>query len=137
MLTAHVALNVKNLNRSIEFYQGMHGFHLEFQEASPGRALLLFENHEISLFEDPHFKGYDSRSLGAFHLGFQVDRKEKVDELYQKALKCGYRIKSPPFPRDDGDYALFLLDPDGMHVEFFFGNHIVPKKRYRRKMTNE
>jgi catechol 2,3-dioxygenase-like lactoylglutathione lyase family enzyme len=57
--------------------------------------------------------------VGIEHIAFYVDRREDVDEAYQRCLDIGARIHFPPEEDRDmpGYYEMFVFDPDGMRVE--------------------
>jgi len=53
-------------------------------------------------------------------IAFVMDRKEKVDALYNKALDLGGSDEGAPGPRGDGFYAAYFRDPDGNKLNAFF-----------------
>jgi hypothetical protein len=50
-----------------------------------------------------------------------VDRPDEVDEAYARCRSTGAKIHFPPqYDRDEeGYYAFFAFDPDGIRVELF------------------
>ena len=48
-----------------------------------------------------------------------VDSKEKVHELYDKAISLGAQDEGPPGPRMDGFYAGYFRDLDGNKLNVF------------------
>src|SRR5215471_14123187 len=73
-LKAHVALNVKNVDRSIEFYRRLFG--IEPMKVRPGYAKFDVQNPPLnfSLNESPAFEAAGALS----HLGIQVSSTEEV-----------------------------------------------------------
>ena len=59
--------------------------------------------------------------VGIEHLAFEVESRDDVDAAYERCLSRGARIHFPPEEdRDEeGYYAFFVFDPDGMRVEVF------------------
>jgi catechol 2,3-dioxygenase-like lactoylglutathione lyase family enzyme len=59
--------------------------------------------------------------VGVEHLAFEVDRRDEVDAAYAGCVARGAKIHFPP--EDDRDeegyYAFFVFDPDGIRVEVF------------------
>jgi catechol 2,3-dioxygenase-like lactoylglutathione lyase family enzyme len=59
--------------------------------------------------------------VGIEHIAFEVDTREEVDAAHARCLARGARIHFPPEEdRDEeGYYAFFVFDPDGIRVEVF------------------
>jgi glyoxylase I family protein len=59
--------------------------------------------------------------VGIEHLAFEVERRDEVDAAHERCLARGARIHFPPQEdRDEeGYYAFFVFDPDGMRIEVF------------------
>ena len=49
-----------------------------------------------------------------------VDSKEKVDQLYNLAIKLGATDEGKPGPRSEGFYAAYWRDLDGNKLNFFY-----------------
>lgn len=48
-----------------------------------------------------------------------VDSKEKVDQLYKKAMELGAQDEGPAGPRSEGFYAGYFRDLDGNKLNVF------------------
>ena len=61
-------------------------------------------------------------NVGLEHLAFEVERREQVDEAYERAVALGAEIHFPPEVDDDLEdyYAFFVWDPDGLRLEVFW-----------------
>ena len=59
--------------------------------------------------------------VGIEHIAFEVERPDEVDAAHERCLARGDRIHFPPEEdRDEeGYYAFFVFDPDGIRVEVF------------------
>src|SRR6266540_1630446 len=59
--------------------------------------------------------------VGIEHLAFEVERREEVDEAFERCRQLGARIHYPPEEDRDLDdyYAFFVFDPDGFRIEVF------------------
>ena len=53
-------------------------------------------------------------------VALQVDSKEKVDALYEKAMSLGATDEGKPGPRGDNFYAAYFRDLDGNKLNFFY-----------------
>jgi catechol 2,3-dioxygenase-like lactoylglutathione lyase family enzyme len=115
-LKAHLALNVRNVEQSIPFYQKMLG--IEPAKVRPGYAKFDVQNPPLNLtLNEGSF-----RERGALsHLGIQVGSTEDVLAVRQQWIEAGL------VPRDEMQtnccYALqdktWIHDPDGNEWEVF------------------
>jgi catechol 2,3-dioxygenase-like lactoylglutathione lyase family enzyme len=60
--------------------------------------------------------------VGLEHLAFEVERREQVDEAYERCLALGADVHFPPEVDADLDdyYSFFVFDPDGLRIEVFW-----------------
>ncbi|MDR1813139.1 MAG: VOC family protein [Candidatus Fibromonas sp.] len=111
---AHICLNVRNLEYSIEYYQKL-GFKPKFKFTRNGRHyghyLEIGHNHYIELFEDPDMDAPVNTGLVHFCLESEnidalvVDLDSKGIPHTDKKLGC------------DNTYQIWLTDPDGNAFE--------------------
>jgi len=115
-LKAHLALNVHNVERSIEFYKKMLG--IGPSKVRTGYAKFDMQNPPLNLTLNEHSFG----ERGALsHLGIQVSSTNDVLATRQKWMDAGL------IPRDEMQtsccYALqdkaWVKDPDGNEWEVF------------------
>jgi glyoxylase I family protein len=59
--------------------------------------------------------------VGLEHLAFEVESRGEVDAAHERCRARGDRIHFPPEEDNDEDgyYAFFVFDPDGMRIEVF------------------
>jgi catechol 2,3-dioxygenase-like lactoylglutathione lyase family enzyme len=115
-LKAHLALNVRSVERSVEFYQKMLG--LEPSKRRPGYAKFDVENPPLNLTLNE--VGFTERGALS-HLGIQLATTEDVLSMRRNWLDAGLDT------RDEMDvnccYALqnktWVQDPDGNEWEAF------------------
>jgi catechol 2,3-dioxygenase-like lactoylglutathione lyase family enzyme len=111
---AHVCLNVKNLNQSVQFYQ-MLGFKPKFEFTKDGSLfgvyLMISDGNYIELFEKKELGPIINNGLAHFCLespdidALCVILRDKGIEFTPKKLGC------------DNTYQIWLADPDGNRFE--------------------
>jgi catechol 2,3-dioxygenase-like lactoylglutathione lyase family enzyme len=115
-LKAHLALNVKDVSRSIEFYKKMLG--LEPSKVRTGYAKFDVQNPPLNftLNENP----FNERGALS-HLGIQVATTEDVLAMRERWLAEGLSIRDEM--QTDCCYAIqnkaWVQDPDGNQWEVF------------------
>lgn len=111
---AHVCLNVRNLERSIDYYSKL-GFITKFKFTRKGKYfgtyLEISDGNYIEMFENPDLN--EVQNTGIAHFCLQTDDIDYVIETLQsrnikftqKKLGC------------DNTYQIWLTDPDGNQFE--------------------
>lgn len=115
----HVGLKVKDLDRSLQFYQGLglNVLRTRGPDADGSRfAVIQVGDQELNISCRPEYvaPGKDN-AVGIDHFCFQVDAAS-IDEVLTALRKAGIAVVSGPLERRDST-ALILHDPDGVHVE--------------------
>lgn len=115
-LKAHLALNVKNVERSMEFYRKMLG--LEPAKVRPGYAKFDVQNPPLNLtLNEVSFNGSGALS----HLGIQLATTEDVLAMRQKWTEAGLATRDEM--QTNCCYAIqdktWVRDPDGNEWEAF------------------
>jgi catechol 2,3-dioxygenase-like lactoylglutathione lyase family enzyme len=112
----HVALAVKDPERSLAFYEQVFGVQAyvrgegEIQVKGPGA-------HDILAFtREDAFLG---REGAIRHLGFRLVDPDDIDTAVETAVAAGGRLNRR------GDFApgcpfAFILDPDGIEIELWY-----------------
>ena len=113
----HLAIKVKDLQRTLEFYQSVFDMQLMYHEKeliqlnTPGcNDILVFE------LDDENFAG---KAGGITHFGFRLRSPSGLEEIYKKLIAAGTTII------DKGEFVpgspyLFCKDPDGYTVEVWY-----------------
>jgi catechol 2,3-dioxygenase-like lactoylglutathione lyase family enzyme len=58
-------------------------------------------------------RGWHGATGGSNVLGFGVESRERVDELYREVTQAGYRGRQPPYDAFWGSRFAIVEDPDG------------------------
>ena len=118
----HISLGVRDLERSIAFYDAA---------LAPLGYVRLGGNRRSALYGPEGFVGeapfaiigfgVDASPPGpGFHMAFAAPNRAAVDRFHAAALRAGGVDDGPPGVRenyDPGYYAAFVKDPDGHRLE--------------------
>ena len=125
----HLDLVVSDLERSLEFYNGLLqplGFTRNAEIAGERGERVVYiggaGGASVSLRakqSDDHPTPYDRYAVGIHHLCFGAPSREVVDERTAWLREVGAEIESEPAEYDytPGYYAVFFYDPDGIKLE--------------------
>ena len=131
----HLDLVVADLERSLEFYNGLLeplGFTRNAEiEVERGERVVYIGGTggaSVSLRErqsDAHPTPYDRYAVGIHHLAFIAESREQVDERAEWLRERGAEIESEPaeFDYTPDYYAVFFYDPDGIKLEIVHRTH--------------
>lgn len=113
----HAALNVKNAQRSKEFYLRVLKMQLEWEPDSTNIYLTSqgHDNlalHEVSENSDPGQK--------LDHIGFMLPEIADVDLWYQHVKKEGASILREIKTHRDGARSFYFADPDGVIIQMIY-----------------
>lgn len=101
-------LGVSDLEQSKRFYGDILGLNVEPR----GDDLIVeWPDFVLTLRHNP------PAGRGKFHFGFQVDNNGEVDAWAQKLRESGQVVSGPA--ELDGNYQLFVLDPDAYEIAIF------------------
>jgi catechol 2,3-dioxygenase-like lactoylglutathione lyase family enzyme len=124
MQTAHIGINVTNLERSREFYGEVFGLTgMGGSDASPRRFAFLGDgtNIVLTLWEQSEGR-FEGGRPGLHHLSFMVPSIDAVREAEKKLLLRGATFAYEGIvPHREGAQSggIFFEDPDGSRLEIF------------------
>jgi len=111
---AHICLNVKNLERSMEYYQKL-GFKPKFkftrQGKDYGHYLEVCDNHYIELFENPDMDAPVNTGIMHFCL-----ESNNIDDMVKELDSQGI-FHTDKKMGVDNTWQIWLADPDGNAFE--------------------
>jgi len=121
-----VNLPVKDLKRSIDFFTQLgFSFNLQFTDEKAACLIINEGSIYVMLLTEPMFKNFTKKKIAdatkttEVLIAIDMETKEKVDELVNKAAEAGGSIYADP--QDHGwMYQYGFADPDGHQWELLF-----------------
>jgi len=114
----HIALKVRNLQRSLDFYQKVFGFRLEWFPDKQN-AYLTSGSDNLALHELPAgTTPADTQLLD--HIGLIVRKPEDVDAWAERVQTSGLTLEKAPKTHRDGARSFYMRDPDGVLIQVIY-----------------
>ena len=118
----HIELNVRDQERSLEFYRHLAAFFPESEIVEEGKSFrwnmagfYLWFNPVKDRFAD---REYHRKSVGLDHLAFRVKSRKVVDGLQAYLIEKGVPILYEAGLYGPTYYAVYFEDPDRFKLEF-------------------
>ena len=128
----HVALFVRDTERTVAFYQRFVGLHLVHDRTDNGtRVVWLSEQQHdpsfviVAITAPPAAAGEPPHMA---HFGYDVASRKDVDEIARRAAEEGILEQEPVDAGRVVGYMCIVRDPDGNLVEFSHGQPINPRR---------
>jgi len=125
----HIALGVRDLDRTVAFYRKHVRLHVVHQRQDAGMRVVWLAEREadiefvLVLFEVP-----GELAPGTLqHLGFAVASRAEVDAAAAAGRADGVLTIEPTYAGPIVGYFCIIEDPDGNQVEFSYGQPINPR----------
>lgn len=116
MKFAHVTINVKNMEESLKFYEEIVGLPIVNRFPAGPNMEIVFLGDGETLLELIHDSGQTDISIGNdISIGFAVD---SLDETMEFLKGNGIDIHSGPFEPNPSTRFFFVLDPNGLRIQF-------------------
>ncbi len=111
-----VTIHVKDMNKSLEFYKELVGLKVKQKfEAGPDMEIAFLGEGETQV-ELIYDKTDNNANFGEnISLGFKV---ESVDEKMKFIKEKGLEVHSGPFKPNPQTTFFFVLDPNGLKIQF-------------------
>lgn len=127
----HLALGVRSIERTIEFYKKHVQLHIVHDRNDGGMRVVWMAEQA----EDPHFvlvlfETHGDHAPGPTtlqHLGFALASRAEVDTAAEAARADGVLVLEPIYAGPIVGYFCMLRDPDENQVEFSYGQPINPR----------
>jgi catechol 2,3-dioxygenase len=143
----HVVLRARDLRKSVEFYVNVLGFAISDiypeEMVSGGMVFMRYnpDHHGVALVGGM-LGPSEKREL--HHLAFEVDTLDEVFLARKRLRQHGVKIVFEGRRRAGVQIAVEFLDPDGHHLEIYWGldrvgpdGHIRPSTEWREAHTLE
>ena len=115
----HTMIRVKNLQKSLDFYQNLLNMTFVKKKRLDDCELYFLEDEEntaqieLTFNDDTPENGYTNGNAFG-HFAFSVD---SLDEFTKKMNELGYEYLWEPFEIFTGTKIAFVKDPDGNEIE--------------------
>ena len=114
----HVALNVRDVQKSLEFYSKVLGMNLEWMP-DEDNAYLTSGQDNLALHRLP--PGVEPGKIQTIHhIGFVVRRPEDVDRWAEQIRRHGLSLVQEPKTHRDGARSFYFHDPDGLLIQLIY-----------------
>ena len=114
----HIALNVKDVERSKAFYRDVLGMEVVWQP-DPKNVYLSSGPDNLALHETAGDRAPAAAS-SLDHLGFIVSDIERVEELENEFRARQVTIIKPFKRHRDGSASFYCADPDGVVIQMLY-----------------
>ena len=114
----HVALNVRDVRKSVQFYSTVLGMKLEWMP-DPENAYLTSGHDNLALHQLPVGEAPGPVQM-VHHIGFVVRKPENVDEWADRLHSQGIVLAQEPKTHRDGARSFYFHDPDGLLIQLIY-----------------
>lgn len=115
----HVALKVKDVTKSKQFYQEMFGMDVVW-EPDPQNVYLSSGCDNIAIHEVSANYAENAAERQLDHIGFVVETIDRVKELQKAFITAGVKIVHPFKIHRDGSASFYCADPDGVVIQLLY-----------------
>ena len=124
----HVHLKVSDLNKSLEFYQGLLGFELTMMYGDQAAFLSAGGYHHhigLNTWHSLNAPPARQQAVGLYHTAFLYPSRKDLAKILDRIRRAYYPLRGAS---DHGvSEALYLDDPDGNGVELYWDR---PKEQW-------
>ncbi len=114
----HVALNVRDVTKSLDFYTAVLGMRLEWMP-DPDNAYLTSGSDNIALHRLP--AGTEPGPVQTVHhIGLLVRQPQDVDVWAERLRQKGVKLAQEPKTHRDGARSFYFHDPDGLLIQLIY-----------------
>jgi len=114
----HVALNVRDVQRALDFYSKVLGMKLEWMP-DQDNAYLTSGQDNLALHKLPP-GAEPGKVQTVHHIGFVVKRPENVDQWAERLRSHGISLAQEPKTHRDGARSFYFYDPDGLLIQLIY-----------------
>ncbi|MEW5976891.1 MAG: VOC family protein [Acidobacteriota bacterium] len=121
----HIALNVRDVETSVTFYESVLGMHLEWRP-DPDNAYLTSGMDNLALHKAELAPDNAAQKLD--HFGFVVRTLQDVDAWAERVRAAGISLEKEPKTHRDGARSFYFRDPDGNLIQILYHPPISNRK---------
>jgi catechol 2,3-dioxygenase-like lactoylglutathione lyase family enzyme len=114
----HVALNVRDVQKSSQFYCDVLGMQLEWTP-DPDNVYLTSGQDNLAIHKLPE-GALPHPFQTVNHIGFVVRRPEDVDMWAERLKSHGIPFAAAPKTHRDGARSFYFHDPDGLLIQLIY-----------------
>ena len=129
----HVALNVRDVRKSLDFYSTVLGMTVEWMP-DEDNAYLTSGQDNLALHRLPPGSEPGQVQM-VHHIGFVVRHADDVDVWAQRVRSHGVRLAQEPKTHRDGARSFYFHDPDGLLIQLIYHPPISNGSEDQRKAT--
>ncbi len=111
----HIAIKVRNIGKSREFYVGILGFQIEW-EPDPQNLYLTSGTDNLAL----HEVNGEIVPGRLDHIGIVVEKPQDVDAWSDYLKSKDVRLIQEPKTHRDGARSIYLADPEGNVIQILY-----------------
>ena len=115
----HVALNVRDVSKSVSFYQRVLGLKLEWQP-DPENAYLTSGQDNLALHRVATEIRIEEPIQKLDHFGFVVRNAEDVDAWARRLKDLSIPLEKEPKTHRDGARSFYFRDLDGNLIQILY-----------------
>ena len=131
---SHIALTVRDVDRSIGFYHEFAEFEVVHHRGARGHRVVWLSDLRLPFALVLVESDTDEVRLGGVaHLGIACPSREDVDRLAARAREAGCLLREPEDGGNPVGYWALLRDPDGHNLELSFGQEVAAEVEQARR----
>ena len=112
------SITTRDRSSSLAFWRAL-GFDVEEDKHGGGRSCVDTPNQHFDVDDADAVPNWNCGSRGAgIVLGFEVDQRERVDEVVASLVALGYPVQQPPYDAPWGRRYGVVEDADGNAISF-------------------
>jgi catechol 2,3-dioxygenase-like lactoylglutathione lyase family enzyme len=122
---SHIQIVVRDLERSLRFYQDVFGMKELFRVGANAVMLQTPGTNEVfTLSSRPEAQGDAGKLAGVQHFGFRLREKADMKVLLEEIERAGGKpLEHGTRGQDKEEVWAFFSDPDGYDIEVFWAPH--------------